>query len=464
MTPELAALQAKIRGLRQEMRVEDTLADLQEQLRTGDFRVPERRPPAHTTPQLERNQIALRRARRRWRDAIERMAPPTVHRVIGETTGFLRTMKATADMSATLRQGFLLSARRPVTALKTFGKAARAFFSEFSADQIDNAIRQHPNQLIRDRAKLTLTERGGKLSSREEIFASTVAERVPVIGAVVRASERSMTTTLNLLRVAAFDQFLELHPNATTDELRAWANWVNVATGRGDLSRLSGAANELAIVFFAPRFAVSRIQSPFMVFKVWRQPRVRKEVSKDYAAVVAVGLTALGLAALAGLKVGLDPRESDFGKIRIGDTRIDIWGGVQQPVRLLTRIMLGLTDRTGLTGKHLTKSEKEINPLELLGRFTAFKIAPSVSIPLELYRSKTAVGEETTPSETAIRSILPMVFEDVYEAYQEGLSRAVLAGGSAFLGLGVATFGDDPQRGGPRAPTRPRPPRPPTRR
>jgi hypothetical protein len=222
----------------------------------------------------------------------------------------------------------------------------------------------------------------------------------------------------------------------------------------------------MAIVFFAPRFAVSRIQTPFMIFKFWRLPRVRKEIAKDYAAVVALGLTALGLAAAAGLRVGLDPRDSDFGKIRIGNTRIDIWGGVQQPVRVLVRIFLGLTDRFGLTGKELTESEKEVNPLELLGRFTAFKIAPSVSIPLELYRGKTAVGEETTPSETAVRAMLPIIFEDVHEAFRDaGLSRAALAGGSAFLGIGVSTFGDRARSiGGPRAPRRPQPPRLPIRR
>ncbi|KKM21755.1 hypothetical protein LCGC14_1632250, partial [marine sediment metagenome] len=465
VTPELEAIQAKIRGLRQEMRVEDLLADLNEQLRTGDFKTPKRRVAPHISPQLERNQIALKRAQRKWRDAIERMAPLTLHRAIGETTGFLRTMKATADMSATMRQAFWLSARRPIKATKVFGRSVIAFFSEFTADQIDNAIRLHPNQLLRDRAKLILTERGGKLSDREEMFTSNLAEQLPVFGAVVRASNQSMTTTLNLMRVAAFDQFLELYPNATTDELRAWASWVNVASGRGSLGRMSGAANELALVFFAPRFAVSRIQTPFVIFKFWRLPRVRKEIAKDYAAVVAVGLTALGLAAAAGLRVGLDPRDSDFGKIRVGNTRIDIWGGVQQPVRVMVRIWLGLTDRFGLTGKDLTESQKEVNPLELLGRFTAFKIAPSVSIPLELYRSKTAVGEEVTPGETAIRSILPMLFEDVHDAYRDGLSRAALAGGSAFLGLGVSTFGDDKTvRGGPRGPRRPQPPRLPIRR
>ncbi|KKN37996.1 hypothetical protein LCGC14_0757610, partial [marine sediment metagenome] len=466
VTPELAAMQAKIRGLRQEMRVEDTLADLEEQLRTGDFRIPERRVAPRVSPQLERKQIALRRARRRWRDAIERMAPLTVHRAVGETAGFLRTMKATADMSATLRQGLWLSPRRPVKAAKAFTEAVKGFFSEYTTDQIDNAIRQHPNQFFRDRAKLELTERGGRLSDREEHFQSSVAERLPLgVGAVVRASERHMTTDLNLLRVAAFDQFLELYPNTTTEESRAWADFVNISSGRGHLGRLAPVANELSLVFFAPRFAVSRVQTPLMIFKYWHLPRVRKEIAKDQAAVVGLGLTVLGLAALAGAAVGLDPRDPDFGKIRIGNTRIDIWGGVQQPARVIARIILGLTDRTGLTGRHLTKSEKEINPLEILGRFTAFKIAPTISIPLELYRGRTAVGEEVTPSETAVRAILPMVFEDIYEGFRESLPKAALAAGSAFLGLGVATYGDrQAARGGPRAPRRPQPPRLPVRR
>ena len=208
-----------------------------------------------------------------------------------------------------------------------------------------------------------------------------------------------------------------------------------------------GAATAVSTAIFAPRFAVSRIQAPFQLFRFWKQPRVRKEIAKDYAAIAGVGLTMLTLADWAGLEVGVDPRDSDFGKIRFGDTRIDIWGGVQQPMRLISRIILGATDKAGITGNTLTDSEKRVDPMELLGRFAAFKIAPSLSIPLELYRGKTAVGEERTPSQTAVRAVIPLVLEDVLEAARKsGFTAAAVTAPLVVLGVGVSTFSDSATR------------------
>ncbi len=448
---DLADLQTRIRGLRQEMRVEDTLSDLENQLKTGEFKQPYKPKSPYTTPELERNQIALRRARAQWREAIAAMEPATGRSRIREGANFLRTVKATADMSATLRQGLWLSTSRPATAMQAFGKSARAFFSTATAEQIDNAIRQHPNQLIRDMSGLQLADLDGVVSQREEMFASKLAERLPVFGDLVKASNRSMTTTLNLLRTAAFDDFVAKFPNATTDELRAWANWVNVASGRGELDlgvdalkSLRGAGEAMSLVIFAPRFAASRIQTPGMVVRHWQHPRVRQAIARDMAATVGLGLTALVLADAAGLDVGVNPRESDFGKIRFGDTRIDLWGGVQQPVRLLTRAMLRGTDEYGLTGEGLPASEKEAFGLrDLVGQFAAFKLAPAVTLPMELVERKTAVGEDTEPSETLMRSVMPLVWEDVYETYRlAGPEAAAVSGMLNFLGASTQTFGD----------------------
>ena len=61
---------------------------------------------------------------------------------------------------------------------------------------------------------------------------SNLVRKVPILKQVAAASERHMTTYLNLLRTAAFDQFVAANPNATQAELKAWAAFVNVASGR----------------------------------------------------------------------------------------------------------------------------------------------------------------------------------------------------------------------------------------
>jgi hypothetical protein len=395
-------------------------------------------------PQLERAQIELKKKKVEIQRAIENLKPMTAGRIGVEAINTLRTLKATADMSATLRQGFVLSTRHPVVAIRAFAKSLKSLFHEYTADQIDNALRSSPNQFLRDKAKLFLADLDSIPTHREEHFMSNLAEKIPIYGEVIRASNRSMVTTLNLLRAAAFDEFVQKYPNATQEELEAWANWVNVASGRGDLGKFTQAANVLSLGIFAPRFAVSRIQTPYMIIKHWQQPRVRKEIAKNYAALGAVGMVALSLAALAGAEVGDDPREPDFGKIKIGNTRFDIWAGLQQPARVVVRIGIGLTDKFGITGQNLSERQKDIDPLDFIGRFAAYKLAPSVTLPRELYTGKTIVGEDVTPIETLAKAITPLVVDDIYDAYKQGdIGVTAAAGVATFLGVGVATYGKE---------------------
>jgi len=455
--PDLAALRQKAAEIRTMMRVEDTLTDLNHQIETGDFKVTAR-PFVEPTPELERAQLAVRKARQNIRRAIEDLRPKTAGQKIDAGLNFLRTSKATADVSYALRQGAMLSARRPGAATTAFVKSLQAALSEHTAEQIDNAIRTHPNQYLRDRAGLYLAELGdgtGSVKPREEAFMSNAAENIPGWGRVVKGSERNMVTGLNLLRVAAFDGFLEAHPNATRAELEAWADYVNKASGRGDLGQSAGAARLLSSVFFAPRFAVSRFQTPWTVVKYWKMPRVRNEIAKDMAAFYGTGIAALTLAGLAGASVGTDPRDPDFGKVRFGDTRVDLWGGEVQAFRLLANMATNGYDRIKLAatdGKDMTNAERagieNYDPLDAAGRFARYKLAPSITMPHDLITGKDVTGQDTSRLKTAATAVLPMLWTDVYDAYHAyegtgakvGAAAGTLIGGG--MGLGVSTYPD----------------------
>jgi hypothetical protein len=432
-TEQLKDMKAKISDLRKTMHTEDMLADLNEQLRTGDFKIPEEKTIKKLPPDLERKQVELRVAKRKIRQAIRDQQPWTVKKVGIEVVNTARTLKATADMSATLRQGFVLSAGRPALAIKTFAKSFKSFFSQYTADQIDNAIRTSPTQYLRDRAGLYLAELDGKINAREEMFMANLVEKTPVFGKVIKASNRQMATHLNLLRSSVFDEFLKANPNATTAELKAWADWVNVASGRGNLGSLASSANALSTVFFAPRFSVSRIQTPYMMFKYFKEPRIRVAIAKDMVGVLTVGTMALGLAKMAGLDVNIsDPDDPDWGKIKFGDTRVDIWAGMQQPMRLVARTINGIEN---------PEDRKNWDPIEMFYRFTAYKLAPSVTLPYSLLMGKDMVGDEITPSEAMLGAVTPMVLQDIKDAYKSGGIKTVsIASPLNFLGVSTNTY------------------------
>ena len=467
----LKELRDMLTDIMREIDVKAETIYLKEQLRTGEFEVKETRERRWKSPDLEKAEIELQRTKRKVDQAILDQKPLTRGGKALELMNTARTIKATADMSATWRQAAILSARKilkgEVVELGQFNvEAFVAFLKEHKAQEIDNSIRSHPDQYLRDRAKLFLAELDGKLNSKEEFFMSRILERIKGVRVVVRASERHMVSLLNMLRVDAFDSFKKKFPNATDAELRAWADFVNKASGRGDLDfgaidptdpdrkkrfkgwDLSGAANMLAVGFFAPRFAASRFQVGTALYKHRDQPRVMREVAKTLASFASIGLTAAGLARLSGAEVSLDPRESDFLKIRFGNKVFDLFAGTQQPFRLLLAGILTGTDATGLTGKHLLKSELG-DPLEYIQRFAAFKGAPAPLLVHSLIRGKNIIGQERSVPETLARSFFPIIVESVWDAFWEGKNRdgtaqgimdGIIIGSAEFVGIGSSTF------------------------
>jgi hypothetical protein len=163
----------------------------------------------------------------------------------------------------------------------------------------------------------------------------------------------------------------------TEEEGNEIAKFVNVFTGRGDLATLDEAfdkakritnlgqqrksrfftqiANGSAWVLWAPRLYLSRLQmlmSPLYYAKSseGKTSYVRKTVAKEMARWLAAEASVYMLVHLYKeasdddeIEVEMDPRSSDFGKYRVGETRIDPWGGLAQFAVLLSRMATGET-------------------------------------------------------------------------------------------------------------------------
>lgn len=453
---DVVALRAQIRQLERLMRTQDAIADLQSQLETGDFTVAAAPEPVVISAELERALHERQRLRREVNDLIEAKRKRTNLEKVFEVAGFSRAAVLTADISAVARQGFIqfsrLALTKPTEAARIFSLGLRAAFSEYTADAIDQAIRNPlgslgQNQYERERAKLFLSDLDGVPTKREEAFRSNFASRIPGFGAIVRGSSRNMTTVLNLLRVSAFDNFLDANPDSSLETRKLYADYINKATGRGNLGRLS-ADRWPSLVFMAPRWFVSRFQvlySPLARFDStggrmsvkFQDPAVQKEIAKDFASVLTLGLTTLFLASLGGADVEDDPESPDWGKIRMGPMRIDIWGGLQQPMRLLMTPILAVGNRTDIA-----PTDKDIDPIDAARRFLSYKLSFGVTVPNQLFTGKDIVGNKVTLTETAAKSLIPMVITSTYDVWRDthDASMTALAGTLNLLGVGVSSY------------------------
>jgi len=91
----------------------------------------------------------------------------------------------------------------------------------------------------------------------------------------------------------------------------------------------------------------------------------------------------------------MDPRNADFAKMRIGDTRIDVLGGFQQPVRLVAQLVSGKVI-SSTTGDVLTLGPQgpgQLSRRDIAQRFLEGKLAPSPSLINDLFKGTDFQGQ-----------------------------------------------------------------------
>lgn len=359
-----------------------------------------------------------------------------------------RSFMTTADMSAPFRQGLLAGFLRPGKVPGAFKEMVRQAFSKKEFEGWLDTLKASPDYRVMKRAGLYISDPrdlAGGLGGREEAFMSRLIEKVPVLKDILGGSQRAYLGYLNKLRADIFmdmaKTFGEQGANSAAD-IKSLAELVNVATGRGNLGKLARNAPLLNAAMFSPRLIASRLSLMNPRWYLRQTPAVRKEAVKMMVKFVGTGMSILALAKLAGADVEDDPRSTDFGKIKVGNTRWDIWGGFQQYIRVFSQLVKGQRKTTGGEIQNLSKKEFPFTTRKDVAQsFVEGKLAPVPSLFVQLAQGQSPIGEDLSAGETAYNNLVPLYLQDLGAAYEEGgLPRAVGTGVPGFFGVGTATY------------------------
>lgn len=369
-----------------------------------------------------------------------------------EVLNIPRSIITSFDMSAPLRQGVLFTLTKPKIALSAFKQMFKQTFSPENFDDWFKSLKVDPDYKLMKNSKLYISEPGklaGGLAEKEERFMTNLAQKIPFVGAIVRASERAFTSYLNKLRVDVFKSISKKFIKEGADiennpeVFESLANFINNATGRGDLGKLGRSSQILNNIFFSPRLIASRANMLNPAWYLKQTPQVRKEAVKSFAEFVGIGATILALAKASGAKVETDPRSSDFGKIRVGNTRWDIWGGFQQWVRVFSQMVSG--ERKTTTDRRIIELSKKKYPFEtrkdVAERFLAGKLSPASRLVYELLQGQKAFGEPLTLKGEAIENAIPLYLQDIKDSIKQIGPEAIFSVGvPGFFGVGVQSY------------------------
>lgn len=369
-------------------------------------------------------------------------------KIIVESVNLPKAIMASWDMSAPMRQGLPLIHKKAWWTswddmVKSWGseKAYRGVMDSIENDAIYG-------QALDDGVHFTDLK---GISGREDILMSTWAEKVPG----VRRSNRAYTAFLNKLRMDTYKSLVKDAERAGNfnDEIgKELAAFVNNASGRGSLGALEKHVVTLNSTLFSPRLVVSRIQMMNPANYVSGSPQVRKEYVKSILSLASAWTTMASLASVAGANVSLDTNSADFGKIRIGDARLDPAAGFQQYLVLASRVRPNIIGggkfTTSTTGRkyELGKGFGTQTKGDVALNFLSNKLNPPAKFVWDMMFQNDYAGFNT--ADRTVQMFLPMFVQDIVEVYKEEPEALPFTIPASFFGVGTSAYGSSAPREG----------------
>jgi hypothetical protein len=406
-----------------------------------------------------------------------------------DVAGVPQALMTSLDFSFPFRQGWGSMSTKEFW--EGFGEQFKYAWSETNLRNLQAEIHGSPRYDMAKKAGLRLTDltKAGEwsnapgrnktdslyLQGREEGMQTTLADHIPIVGRYVRASQRAYTGMANYIRWNRFNNMVDsailqgrdVKPGSQT--ARDIANVVNIFTGSGNIGKadrygnISPLANQVL-------FSIRKLSGDLNMIDPRNYIGVGKYTKLDpFARAMAqrqllgsLGMTGaiLGLAAMAGLEVELDPRSKIFGKIKIGNRVIDISGGKITLLVFLTQSGLSaanvflsqpIKETKSASGK-LIKLDKD-EPLsktteDVYEKFTRGKLAPMASLFADVFKYKEDFQGEPvkTPQQIAgavAQRFIPMSIGDTVSMFEDDVYGDVFANTALNLFLGtLMTFGN----------------------
>jgi hypothetical protein len=274
----------------------------------------------------------------------------------------------------------------------------------------------------------------------EEEFPSTLPERIPYLKRLYKASENAFNLFMYRTRADLFDLLYKTAENngVSTDGL---GEFVNSLTGRGSLGFAEPVAKAVNNIFFSPRFLKSNIDIlTGGLLNKGRSPFVKKQAAKATLSYLAFVSLILAIAnAFDEDKVEEDPRSSDFGKIKVGNTRFDMTGGAGNIVVLLSRLF-SKSSKSSVTGivKELGGGYGQQSVGDVFANFVEGKLSPAAHLLLDVWRGYDFTGKPVDMKYLIMSGLLPIPVQNAFENLNDEEFSVYLAGLIAD-GFGIGT-------------------------
>ena len=373
----------------------------------------------------------------------------TVLKAFSNLAGLTKSLKATLDNSVIGRQGLKTMFSHPKIWLKnsaqTFVDIAKTFGGKNVIDEVRADIYSRPNALngLYRKEKLAI-------GNVEESYPTNWPEKIYGLGRVFKASEAAFLGWQYRTRADVFDKLVEIAQKSGAD-IEGIGKVTNSLTGRGTFGpRAEGVATELNNVFFSPRFLKSNVDLlTSHAFDSNINKFARKEAALNMIRTVSGIAGILGVANIVNPgSVEWDPRSSDFGKIKIGNTRFDITAGLSSLVVLASRIITQSTKSGGNVKKLNTGKWGSRTVGDVVADFFQNKLSPVASVLNDIqFRGTDFHGNKPTFFGEMSNLLVPLPAANAFETMKDpGAANMVAVMIADGLGVSTNTYSSKPKK------------------
>ena len=369
--------------------------------------------------------------------------PENWGKVLSALAGNAKAIKASFDNSAIFRQGWKTLWTNPVSWQKNAIRSFVDIYHELGGKEVMDGIMadiySRPNALNGMYKKEKLA-----IGTIEEAFPTHWPRRIPIVGRIYKASETAYTGFVYRQRVDIFDKYVEIAHRSGADT-KGIGKVVNALTGRGHLGALEPSASVFNNIFFSPRLLKSNID----LLTAHATDKNMGKFAREQAAVnllKVVGGTAAVLTIANVMRPGSvewNPQSADFGKIRIGDTRFDVTGGLGALVTLAWRLIT-MHSKSSTTGKVTDlRSGKygEQTATDVVYNFFENKLSPAAAFAKDILKGTTFNGKKVTVGGELYNLFMPLTPQTAIEVAQNpNGANAVIAVIVDALGISVNTY------------------------
>lgn len=370
---------------------------------------------------------------------------------LSDISGFAKSVKSTLDDSWFGRQGLKTLLTHPTIWARSFTKSLEFIGRELAGKKdvmggVMADIYSRQNAVNGNYGKWKLD-----LGMNEEAFPTSLPEKIPVVNRVYKAAETAFTASARRVRADLADYYYDIAQKSGADVVsdpvmaQSFGKLVNSLTARGYLGRVEGMGKITNNVLFAIRNIKSNID--FLTAHQLQKdvsPFVRKQAAINLLkAVSGIGAVLTVANAAKPGSVDFDPHSADFGKIKIGDTRFDVSGGMSSLVVLASRLatMSTKSSTTGKVQKLNTGVFGKPTAKDVIYNFWEGKLSPAGGLVKDILAARTYQGQTPTPAGELYNFLTPMIVTDYVDLQTNPNSADIIATMMAdALGIGVTTY------------------------